>query len=105
MCVINSSGRVTLWNDALERILDCPRERALGFPLVVAVSPLARTALPRAIGDAWKSQTPATLTHSGDGNANTGNDPEPGRSSGQFAWPEHIRRLLSASPHLGNANT
>ena len=29
MSVVDSHGRVTLWNDALERILGCPRERAL----------------------------------------------------------------------------
>ncbi len=33
MSVVDSNGRVTLWNDALERILDCPRQRALGRSL------------------------------------------------------------------------
>ena len=42
---------VTLWNDALERILDCPRERALGRSLVAAVPALGKTELPRAIAD------------------------------------------------------
>ena len=63
MCVIDGSGCVTLWNDALERILNCPRDRALGHTLIGAVSSLAKTALPAAIGEAWKTQAPATLTH------------------------------------------
>ena len=31
---IDSDGRVTLWNDDMERITGCPRERALGRPIV-----------------------------------------------------------------------
>ncbi len=34
MSVVDSNGRITLWNDGLERILGCPRERALGRSLV-----------------------------------------------------------------------
>jgi len=30
MAVVDSCGLVTLWNDGLERMLGCPRERALG---------------------------------------------------------------------------
>ena len=30
MSFVDSNGCVTLWNDALERMLGCPRERALG---------------------------------------------------------------------------
>ena len=52
MCVVDSNGLVTLWNDALERILDCRRERALGRSLAGALPALARTELPRAI-DEW----------------------------------------------------
>ena len=33
MAVIDGAGRVVLWNDALERITDCPRERVLGRAL------------------------------------------------------------------------
>ena len=49
MSVVDSNGLVTLWDDALERIADCPRERALGRSLVGAVPSLAKTELPRAI--------------------------------------------------------
>ena len=46
MSVVDSHGRVTLWNDALERILGCPRERALGRSLVGAAPALAKTRPP-----------------------------------------------------------
>ena len=52
MSVVDGDGRVTLWNDALERIVGCPRERALG-PFTRWRSAGARpTELPRAIDDA-----------------------------------------------------
>ena len=65
MSVVDSNGLVTLWNDALERILDCPRERALGRSLAAAVPVLAKTDLPRAISEALTSRTPLTLAHLG----------------------------------------
>ena len=49
MSVLDRDGRVTLWNDALERLLHCSSDRALGRPLTDAVPALARTELPRAI--------------------------------------------------------
>ena len=58
MSVVDSNGRVTLWNDALERILGCPRERALGRSLVGAVPALGKTELPRAIDDALTNSEP-----------------------------------------------
>ena len=61
MSVIDSNGRVTLWNDALERILDCPRERALDRSLVDAMPVLGKTHLPRAINDALTNRSPRTL--------------------------------------------
>jgi diguanylate cyclase (GGDEF)-like protein len=47
MAVVDATGVVTLWNEALERLLDCSRERALGQPLISAVPALAKTELPR----------------------------------------------------------
>ena len=47
MCVIDRHSRITLWNDALERILGCPREHALGRSLAGALPMLADTGLPR----------------------------------------------------------
>ncbi len=49
MCVVDGGGRVTLWNDALERIAGVSRHKALGDSLVGAVPILANTELPRAI--------------------------------------------------------
>jgi len=63
MSVVDSNGLVTLWDDALERIADCPRERALGRSLVGAVPSLAKTELPRAITEALTNRTARTLTH------------------------------------------
>jgi diguanylate cyclase (GGDEF)-like protein/PAS domain S-box-containing protein len=62
MAVVDNDGRVTLWNDALDRMLGCPRQRALGRSLADAVPALARTELRQAIDDALKSRTARTLT-------------------------------------------
>ncbi|HET7697076.1 MAG TPA: EAL domain-containing protein [Vicinamibacterales bacterium] len=47
MSVIDGAGVVTQWNDALERLVKCDAERAVGVPLVSVVPALARTELPR----------------------------------------------------------
>ena len=65
MSVVDSNGQVTLWNDALERILGCPRERALGRSLVSAVPALGKTELPRAINEALTTRSPRTLARLG----------------------------------------
>jgi diguanylate cyclase (GGDEF)-like protein/PAS domain S-box-containing protein len=49
MSVLDRDGRVTLWNDALERILHCSSDRAVGRPITDAAPALTRTELPRAI--------------------------------------------------------
>jgi diguanylate cyclase (GGDEF)-like protein/PAS domain S-box-containing protein len=61
MSVVDSNGLITLWNEGLERILDCPRERALGRSLVVAIPALGKTELPRLIADVLRSGTPRTV--------------------------------------------
>src|SRR3984893_16627519 len=61
MSVLDSNGRVTLWSEALEAILECPRERALGRSLVSALPILAKTELLRAIDDALTTRSPRTL--------------------------------------------
>jgi diguanylate cyclase (GGDEF)-like protein/PAS domain S-box-containing protein len=65
MSVIDGNGRVTLWNDALEHILGCSRDRALGRSLVAAVPVLATTELQRAIDDALTNRNARTLAHLG----------------------------------------
>jgi diguanylate cyclase (GGDEF)-like protein/PAS domain S-box-containing protein len=61
-CAVDRKGVITSWNDAVERMLDCPRARANGRPLVSALPALGKTDLPRAIDEALKSRTPRTLS-------------------------------------------
>ncbi len=61
MAVVDGDGVVTLWNDGLARLLDCPRERALGRALAAAMPALSKTQLPRMIADVLSSRTPRTL--------------------------------------------
>jgi diguanylate cyclase (GGDEF)-like protein/PAS domain S-box-containing protein len=65
MAVVDGGGRVTLWNDALARILGCPRDRAIGRSLASAVPALANTELPRTVQDALVARTPRALAHVG----------------------------------------
>ena len=87
MCVVDGSGRVTLWNDALERIAGVSREQALGAPLVSAMPALANTELPRAIGETLKDRTPRDDRESSAGARRRSAD-----SAGQVAagvgWPD-----------------
>src|SRR5262249_18546495 len=62
LSVVDRRGRVTYWNDELERIVNCPRGRAIGRPLAGAVPALAQTLLPRAIEDAWTTGRLLTVT-------------------------------------------
>ena len=61
VCILDDEGQITLWSDAAERILECPRERAIGRPLTVAVRALEKTELPRAISEAQSTQSVKTL--------------------------------------------
>jgi PAS domain S-box-containing protein len=61
MSVVDADGRVTIWNDTLERILGCSRERALGQRLVHAVPVLGGTRLPQALKDTLADRTSRTL--------------------------------------------
>ena len=58
--VIDGSGLVTLWNTALERMADCPRDHAMGRSLVDALPVLKSTGLQRTIDDANAHQSPRT---------------------------------------------
>jgi diguanylate cyclase (GGDEF)-like protein/PAS domain S-box-containing protein len=61
MSVVNADGQVTLWNDALERMLGRSREQVLGRRLVEAVSALNITGVPRALQDTLADRTSRTL--------------------------------------------
>jgi diguanylate cyclase (GGDEF)-like protein/PAS domain S-box-containing protein len=62
MCVVDRSGRVTLWNDALERIAGVSRTIALGDSLVRVMPILAKTELPRAVEQTLKDRTSRTIS-------------------------------------------
>jgi diguanylate cyclase (GGDEF)-like protein/PAS domain S-box-containing protein len=57
ICVLDDDGHITGWSDAAERILECPRERAIGKLLTGAVRALEKTELPRVIAEAQSTQT------------------------------------------------
>ena len=61
MSVVDRAGRITLWNDALERMLGCSREGALGRRLDEAVAVLARTELPAAIKETLTDRSSRTV--------------------------------------------
>jgi diguanylate cyclase (GGDEF)-like protein/PAS domain S-box-containing protein len=65
VCILDRTGRVTLWNDALERFVCCPRDRAIGRLLRVAVPTLAGTELQRALEDVEANRTPRMVPHLG----------------------------------------
>jgi diguanylate cyclase (GGDEF)-like protein/PAS domain S-box-containing protein len=62
ICVLDDEGHVTLWSDAAARILECPRERAIGKSLTGAVRALERTELPRLISEAQTTLTVKTVS-------------------------------------------
>jgi diguanylate cyclase (GGDEF)-like protein/PAS domain S-box-containing protein len=61
MCVIGATGSVTLCNDALERIVGCPRRKIVGRSLATAIPALAKSDLPRAVSEALIHRRAATL--------------------------------------------
>jgi diguanylate cyclase (GGDEF)-like protein/PAS domain S-box-containing protein len=61
MCVVDPDGCVTLWDDALERMVGCTRGDALRQRMVDAVPALGGTKVPRAIEAVLEHGTPATI--------------------------------------------
>jgi diguanylate cyclase (GGDEF)-like protein len=62
MAVIDRHGVVTVWNDVLERMLECPRDRALGQPLARVLPALAKTEVPRVIETVLAGGAAATVS-------------------------------------------
>ena len=60
--MVDDTGVVTLWNHALQRLLGCPADRALGQPLCGVVPVLAETELPRALHEVARTQKPVCLS-------------------------------------------
>ena len=63
MSVLDRDARVTLWNDALERMTRCSRDEALGHSLTGLMPALARTELPGAIADTLNDRQGRILNH------------------------------------------
>src|SRR5688572_3328705 len=57
LAVIDGRGLITLWNHALEHMVDCSRGRALGRPLLEALPVLRNSGLLRTIDDAIEHQS------------------------------------------------
>jgi diguanylate cyclase (GGDEF)-like protein/PAS domain S-box-containing protein len=51
LAIVDERGTVTLWNAALERLIDCPREQAIGQPLFDVMPVLRSTDLARVLRD------------------------------------------------------
>jgi len=62
ICVVDSDGRVILWNDALQRMVECPRERALGRSLDAALPVLGKTQFARVFDEAVTEGRQRTLS-------------------------------------------
>jgi len=60
--VVDRTGRVRLWDATTARLINCPRERVLGRPLLDAVPVLAQTQLQRAIDEVVKTRSVRRLT-------------------------------------------
>jgi diguanylate cyclase (GGDEF)-like protein/PAS domain S-box-containing protein len=63
MSVLDRDGRITMWNDTLERIVNCSSGQALGRLLLDAVPALAHTELSRHIRETLEDGKPRTLDH------------------------------------------
>ena len=61
MCAVDVDGRVTVWNDALQSLLSCPREQALGRTIISAVPVLAHTEFPRVLAAVFTQSKPQTI--------------------------------------------
>src|SRR5262245_12866892 len=59
--IVDASGRVAVWNDALGRLVGCAGPQAVGRPLAHAMRSLGETDLPRSLDDALKTLNPRTL--------------------------------------------
>ena len=65
LSMLDRRGVVTLWDDALEHIVGCPRHQAIGYPLFDTVPSLRTTELTRAIHDVLTTGTPRTIARLG----------------------------------------
>ena len=62
MCVVDRDHRITGWDPSLERLLECPRERALGRTVGDAIGATRKTDLLRTMKDTLMDGTPRTIS-------------------------------------------
>ena len=62
MCIVDNDGRVVLWNDALQRIVECPRDRAIGRSFDAALPVLGKSEFQRAFDVAVTTGSPRMLS-------------------------------------------
>ena len=62
VCVVDRNTRITFWDPSLERLLECPREQALGRTVADAISASRKTDLPEAMKDALMNRTSRTIS-------------------------------------------
>jgi len=62
ICVLDRNGRITLWNDALHRMVDCSRADALGQTLDEALPLLSKTEFQRALDEALSERRPRMMS-------------------------------------------
>src|SRR5258708_995979 len=61
LAIVDDSGRVALWNDALARLVGSTREQAVGVPLAHVMRTLGDDELSRALDDALKNRSSHAL--------------------------------------------
>src|SRR4029079_8250920 len=61
IAVVQRDGRLTLWNDAMERMTGVRREQVLGRPLRDAVAAFSGTVLPGAVAGVTETGNPETI--------------------------------------------
>jgi len=62
VCVVDRDHRITGWDPSLERLLECPRERALGRTVGDAIGATRKTDLLRTMKDTLMDGTPRTIS-------------------------------------------
>ncbi|HEX7019887.1 MAG TPA: EAL domain-containing protein, partial [Gemmatimonadaceae bacterium] len=62
VCVVDDGNRITFWDPSLERLLECPRARALGRSLADVIGASRKTDLCRALEETRRDRTSRTLS-------------------------------------------
>jgi diguanylate cyclase (GGDEF)-like protein/PAS domain S-box-containing protein len=62
VCVLDRDGHITLWNDALQRMVDCPRARVLGRTLAAALPVLSKTDFQQAFDESLSDRRSRMLS-------------------------------------------